>query len=79
MRQVFERESGCGGVIAMAAVFLLFVYVLSIGPAIRLARHLPTPQLTVLVGFYKPIDWLRENSPLKTPINAYLPLWGAQI
>lgn len=62
----------CVGVVLVLLVF----YVLSIGPVAALVQGNEDATARVRV-FYAPLIWLHDNTPLKTPLEKYVELWGA--
>jgi len=61
-------------IIASAMLLLPVLYVLSIGPAgwANQNGYLPDD----IRGFYAPIVWLHDNTPLAKPLDWYGELWG---
>ena len=73
-------KAGSGlGMIAVAAVVLPLLYVLSIGP-VALALN-KTHAFGGLISekpletFYAPVVWLATNTPLERPMDAYMQFW----
>lgn len=54
---------------------VIILYVLSVGPAGKLALHKGWP-LEPFERLYLPLTWLYENTPLDGPIDWWLDLWG---
>lgn len=56
---------------------LLVVYVLSFGPvhALYSSDRLQGPIPKDLTTFYKPVNWLYENTPLGKPMTAHDEWW----
>jgi hypothetical protein len=62
----------------ITTLFLLFaIYVLSFGPvhALYASHRLQGSIPSMLVTFYKPVNWLYENTPLGKPMIAYDGWW----
>lgn len=71
-----RRDLAPGGT-WMTVVLLLspLLYVLSIGPVVRLAEGGLLPGESVR-WFYQPVIWLHHHTPLAWPLEWYSALWG---
>jgi hypothetical protein len=61
-------------------VALPILYVLSVGPVakgIELATGNKSPPQWAR-DFYAPLRWLHDNTPLATPLEWYVSLWGVR-
>jgi hypothetical protein len=68
------RKSGGWRRIAPVLLLLAVVYVLSVGPAeVAVARAGKGREAART--FYAPLIWLRDNTPLKRPLDWYVGLW----
>jgi len=59
-------------------VFIPFIYVLSVGPVLKVlesAGHNAASQ-RFIETFYYPLILLYDNTPLRSPLEKYLELWG---
>ncbi len=67
------RSSGC----LTRLLMLLLLYVLSFGPiqALYSSNRLEGPFPQALTTFYKPVNWLYEQTPLGKPMRAYDDWW----
>ena len=67
-----------GGGFAVVLVVLMFaapvLYVLSVGPAIRLHRTCGQPTREAIETIYRPVEWLL-STPLEEPLQWYIELW----
>ena len=74
-----RRREGRGSLVWLlpaAIVVLLWLYPLSLGPAIVWHRSTSSEFVhTALEGFYGPLEWLHENTPLRGPLDWYVALW----
>jgi len=60
--------------IAGACCMLPLLYVLSLGPALWLARRFPGLRSPCEV-IYTPLQWLYDNTPLRAALDWYINLW----
>lgn len=76
MRPVRRNEfQGHGGFWLLALGAVLFVYVLSFGPAVRWHGHY-SPQIgEVVEAVYAPFEWLHDHTPLERPLKWYADVW----
>jgi hypothetical protein len=59
-----------------AIVILPVVYVLSLGPAVRLFHGSNSPFIGLIAGFYSPLEWLARNcEPIGDVLGWYIGLW----
>ena len=66
----------------LAALLLPALYVLSVGPAILAVnrgrgQEWVRRSLPALERFYRPVEWLHDETPLKRPLEGYLNWWYA--
>ncbi len=76
MNESDSSKSGAGkGVIIVVAALLL--YVGSYGPAWGLVYHarISASAQGFCSKFYAPLLWVRMNTPLARPLNAYVDWW----
>ena len=66
--------------VAILVVGLPLLYVLSVGPVIKildmthpLGSHV---SWELVMSFYAPLEWLYEHTFLRAPLDLYLHLWG---
>jgi len=54
------------------------LYVLSVGPVLKVAAKLPEPATSIVLSVYWPLDWLRIHGPawFQSGFDAYMALWG---
>lgn len=79
MNQENEESSKHGRTTWLALVVLVpFVYVLSVGPVIKILSSTGHPAASerFIETFYYPLILLYDNTPLKRPLEKYLRLWG---
>ena len=72
------KRSRAGPAAALVIALLLPVfYVLSLGPAVYLAKATDEdPRLVqAIVVFYAPLQWLHDETPLREPLDAYVDFW----
>ena len=71
-----EKEKSRGLYWVVGAIILApLLYVLSVGPAVWVARS--NPALVPLVrAAYAPVTWLHDHTPLKRPLEEYVQRWG---
>jgi len=55
-------------------LILLVLYLLSVGPAVAIARRTGKGMAVVNV-VYAPIEWLHNNTPLRNPTESYVNFW----
>lgn len=69
-----NRRSGPAVVLALVILLFPIAYVLSIGPAARLADqgHI---EMSVADAVYFPLKWLHDHTPLRGPLEWYVELW----
>ncbi len=58
-------------------VAVVFLYVLSVGPAAMVAEKNGS-SATAIRQFYAPVIWLHNHTVMKRPLEVYLDLWGAK-
>ena len=70
--------------VAFGFILLPGVYVLSYAPVVRFNAE-PLPETVFLPApapleyeFYKPVDWLIDNTLLETPLLGWAGLWGVR-
>jgi hypothetical protein len=64
---------GCAGALLLG---LAALYVLSAGPAVAVYHWTAGAEGGAVVNtVYAPVWWLRDNTPLRKPLEAYLRLW----
>lgn len=68
-----SRSSGCFVPILM----LVLLYTLSHGPAQALysSGRMEGPFPGGLTAFYQPVSWLRDHTPLGSPMRSYTTWW----
>ncbi len=70
--------------VALALVLLAAAYLLSYAPVVRwhVAARVGTPGNTYLDGYdlpvYQPVDWIIDNTPLRTPLLWWTGVWGVR-
>lgn len=69
-----SKRSSSALLIWLVAVPLL--YVLSIGPVGTIAVESHLISLNLVQTFYAPVIWLRNNTPMRGPLDWYGHLWG---
>ncbi len=68
------------GIVLVLSVIFPILYLLSIGPvgaATKSSKNEAT--LLAVQKIYRPVIWLRENTNLKKPLDAYARLWGVKL
>ena len=67
------RSSGC----IVRILMLALLYVLSHGPvqALYSSGRLEGPFPAALAMFYQPVSWLRDHTPLGSPMRSYAGWW----
>lgn len=78
MSEPRKQQIGVGFCI-LAALAMIVLYVLSIGPAIWLVVNLmkhPDPGFDVIEAVYYPLEWIiPDTGPLSDLLNQYVELW----
>lgn len=59
----------------LALLALLVFYVLSVGPAVMMVEKTGVGGEVGEVA-YAPLKWLRDNTPLEKPLDAYVDFWA---
>jgi len=72
-----DRGSGWWLWLALPAAALA-LYVLSVGPAVLLAKNRGNAAKNTVEQVYAPLVWLHRNTPLRRPLDAYVELWGGK-
>lgn len=72
-----KPDRNAAGLVALLFVLPL-VYALSVGPMAYLMDkfHAPMTWRPYVVAFYQPLIWLRDNTSLKAPLDAYVRWWS---
>jgi hypothetical protein len=71
-----EQRGPFAGCLAVALLLLPLLYVLSLGPAVRLFHDSNSPFIGLIAGFYSPLKWLAQNcQPIGDALNWYISLW----
>jgi len=68
-----SRSSGC----LLQFLLLALLYTVSHGPAQALysSGRMEGPFPAGLAAFYQPVSWLRDQTPLGSPLRAYAGWW----
>lgn len=79
-----SRDSRIGATLTgiMLVLFVLFpvLYLLSIGPVGAATKSSKNDATLIAVqNIYHPVFWLRDNTNLKRPLDAYARLWGVKL
>lgn len=72
------EDSCAGNVVGRVGALLLIglvAYVLSVGPVAFCARDWPREKTAALTGFYFPLIWFADHTPLGPPLIAYVNWW----
>ena len=80
MTTAAEPKSSTSGFRWLALAALPLLYVLSIGPVLKVVqRSGNTPaKRNALRQVYAPVIWLHDHTFLEKPIEAYVGLWGVK-
>ena len=73
-----EKEGRAGYNWLLWVGLVPFLYVLSIGPVALIASTGPARRVSAVRGFYQPVIWLHDHTPLKRPLEIYIELWGVK-
>ncbi len=77
MNEPDEEKPSRGGAVVLTVLLAPALYVLSLGPAVLLARSLPSAR-HVLSPVYAPLEWLYHSAPvIRKPLDRYIRLWRA--
>ena len=80
MIEEMESKSHSGSFIWVgAAVLIPLLYVLSIGPVLRMFTNSPSPPTGTLRSLYYPVVLLHDHTPLKRPIAQPHPAAAARL
>ncbi|MHC4565142.1 MAG: hypothetical protein ACYTE3_05215 [Planctomycetota bacterium] len=74
MEQTKEISRRSGSFTLLIAAIPVF-YVLSLGPAVRWHPACPSSMQKVIEAAYAPLVWLRDNTPLREPLDRYVDMW----
>ncbi len=67
-------DAGVGQVISIALLSVPLLYLLLLGPAVRLYHSLPPGAQEALEAAYAPLEWLDQRLP-GSPVSKYAELW----